>query len=128
MSMTGPGENTSGTGGISDVKRALLEAKLNRQRIEAAQRNRIAPVPRTGRLQVSEQQRYLWLLHQLAPGQPVYNVPFALRLRGKLDIGALGEALRRLVFRHESLRTRFGSEHGVPYQLVDDAPAACRYR
>ncbi|MGP3983818.1 non-ribosomal peptide synthetase [Streptomyces sp. KR80] len=121
--MTGLGENTSGTGSLSDIKRALLDMKLSRQRSAAAERNRIQPVARTGQLQVSDQQRHLWLLHQLAPEQPVYNVPFALRLCGELDTGALREALRRLVGRHESLRTRFGSEHGVPYQLVDEAPA-----
>ncbi|WP_215083101.1 non-ribosomal peptide synthetase [Streptomyces sp. ISL-11] len=122
--MTGPGDNPTGTASLSDIKRALLDAKLSRQRAEAAERNRIAPVPRTGRLQVSDQQRHLWLLHQLAPDQPVYNVPFALRLRGTLDTEALADALRGLVTRHEALRTRFGSEHGVPYQIVDDAPTA----
>ncbi|WP_233447328.1 condensation domain-containing protein, partial [Streptomyces albireticuli] len=124
MSMTGPGETSTGTASLSDIKRALLDAKLTRQRAEAAERNRIAPVPRTGRLQVSDQQRHLWTLHQLAPGQPVYNVPFVLRLRGTLDTTALAGALRGLVARHEALRTRFGSEHGVPYQSVDDTPAS----
>ncbi|MGH3742081.1 MAG: non-ribosomal peptide synthetase, partial [Micromonosporaceae bacterium] len=62
---------------------------------------------------------YLWFLHQVAPDLPVYNVPFAVRLRGELDLDALGAALDGLVARHESLRTRFGSEHGVPYQVID---------
>ncbi|MEU7086952.1 non-ribosomal peptide synthetase [Streptomyces achromogenes] len=109
-------------GGLSDVKRRLLEIKRRQQRALQEQRDRITPVPRDGALAVSEQQRYLWFLHQLQPGQPVYNVPFALRLRGALDPAALGRALTALVARHESLRTRFGSERGVPFQTVDPAP------
>ncbi|MEU5423222.1 amino acid adenylation domain-containing protein [Streptomyces sp. NPDC020667] len=109
--------------GLSDVKRKLLEMKLRQKRAEKAERDRIVAVGRDGKLAVSEQQRYLWFLHQVAPELPVYNVPFALRLRGELDTAALTAALGALVARHESLRTRFGSERGVPFQTVTE-PAA----
>jgi amino acid adenylation domain-containing protein len=103
---------------LSQARQALLDLRLRQRRAAEAARNRIVAVPRVGRLPVTEQQRYLWFLHQLAPQVPVYNVPFALRLRGPLDVGALQEALAGLVARHEGLRTRFGSERGVPYQVV----------
>ncbi|WP_137992790.1 non-ribosomal peptide synthetase [Streptomyces vilmorinianum] len=122
MSMTNQGGGAAGKGGLADIKRALLEAKLSRQRADAAARDRIVPVDRTGPVEVSDQQRHLWLLHQLAPEEPVYNVPFALRLRGALDVAALGRALCGLVARHEALRTRFHAERGVPYQIIDEAP------
>nr|BAV57443.1 NRPS (C-A-PCP-TE) [Streptomyces sp. SANK 60404] len=113
---------TTGAGGLSDVKRKLLEMKRQQQRAQKEQRDRIVPVPREGKLAVSEQQRYLWFLHQVTPELPVYNVPFALRLRGALDVPALRAALTALVARHESLRTAFGSERGVPFQTVRPAP------
>ena len=49
---------------------------------------------------IAEQQRFLWFLHQMVAGAPVYNVPFAMRLRGQLDVAALAEALRAIVARH----------------------------
>ncbi len=105
---------------LSEARTALLELQLRRRRAELAQRSRIVPVPRAGQLPVTFQQRYLWLLHQLEPTVPVYNVGFALRLRGPLDVAALRTALRGLVGAHESLRTRFGSERGVPFQIIDE--------
>ncbi len=107
---------------ISDAKRALLDLKLRRRRAEQAEGDRIIPIPRVGLLPVSEQQRYLWFLHEIAPDVPAYNVSSTLRLRGNLDRAALQAALRGLIARHESLRTRFGAERGVPYQLIDPAP------
>jgi len=107
---------------LADARRALLDLKLRRLRLGQADRDRIEPVPRQGPLQVTEQQRYLWFLHQLAPDVPAYNMPAALRLRGVLDPAALRAALLGLTARHESLRTRFGAERGVPYQVVDPVP------
>jgi Condensation domain len=63
-------------------------------------------------------QEQLWFLDQFAPGQATYNIPMTLRLRGYLDAEALRMALVQLVRRHESLRTRFAAEDGVPYQVI----------
>jgi len=63
-------------------------------------------------------QERLWLVHQLAPAHPDYNVQRALRLRGDIDAGALDRALGRLIDRHPSLRTAFVASDGSPAQVV----------
>jgi hypothetical protein len=65
-------------------------------------------------------QQRLWVMDQLLPGNPFYNVPLAYRLRGPLDEAALSEAVTGLVARHEVLRTRFDVTDGVPVQVVDE--------
>ncbi|MDH6118948.1 amino acid adenylation domain-containing protein [Kitasatospora sp. GAS204A] len=57
-------------------------------------------------------QRGLWLTQQLDPGNPFYVVPMTLRLRGRLDLGALERSLEGLVARHESLRSTFVERDG----------------
>ena len=115
---------TEATDALSNARQALLSWKSRQRQGQLAEQDRIEPVPRDGLLPVTEQQRYLWFLHQLAPDVPAYNVPTALRLRGPLDEPALRAALAGLTARHESLRTRFRSERGVPCQLIDppDSP------
>ena len=67
---------------------------------------------------VSLDQERLWYLDQLQPGRAVYNMPMAYRLRGDLDVAALERSLNRVVERHDSLRTSFGSVEGIPYQIT----------
>jgi hypothetical protein len=50
-----------------------------------------------------------------------YNIPNAFRLAGALDTAGLERSLNEVIARHESLRTSFASEAGVPMQIV--APA-----
>ncbi|ORB60316.1 non-ribosomal peptide synthetase, partial [Mycolicibacterium tusciae] len=69
-------------------------------------------------------QTRLWFLDQLQGPSAVYNLAVALRLRGHLDVEALGAALADLVGRHESLRTMFPSVDGMPHQLVVPAESA----
>jgi thioesterase domain-containing protein len=63
-------------------------------------------------------QQRLWFLDQLEPGNPAYNVPFGLRLRGKLNLDALRSSVQEVVRRHEILRTTFRLEGANPVQVV----------
>jgi hypothetical protein len=88
---------------------------------EAARPALVRAAERPGRLPLSFAQRRLWFLEQFHGPGTAYNVPFAWRLRGRLDTGALTAALGDVAARHESLRTVFGVEDGQPYQHVIEA-------
>ncbi|MFY1594728.1 amino acid adenylation domain-containing protein [Micromonospora sp. WMMD737] len=62
---------------------------------------------------LSPTQRGQWLLHQVYPELPIYNVPLAYELTGQIDVAALHQALHLLVSRHEVLRTSFPESRGV---------------
>jgi amino acid adenylation domain-containing protein len=78
----------------------------------------VVPVPRGGPLPPSFGQRRLWLVDQLQPGSPAYNVPTSLRVHGPLDPRALARALAALAERHEALRTVLPAVDGEPVQVV----------
>ncbi len=77
-----------------------------------------SPVPRTAELPLSFAQQRLWFLDQLDPGNPAYNIPLAVRLKGRLDVDALRGALNEIVARHEVLRTAFPSVRGEAHQVI----------
>ncbi|TRX33012.1 amino acid adenylation domain-containing protein [Flavobacterium sp. ZT3R18] len=49
----------------------------------------------------------LWVLSQLEGGSLAYNMPAAVRLRGTVDINKFEASFKRLIHRHEILRTYF---------------------
>ena len=114
--------NTGLAAGLS--VRAVFEAPTVAQlapRIGAGGGGRLAPVVAAERpvvVPLSFAQQRLWFIEQLQGPSPVYNMPVALRLRGRLDVEAVGDALAAVLGRHESLRTRFPAVDGVPRQLV----------
>ena len=69
-------------------------------------------------LPLSFAQQRLWLLDQLTPGNPAYNMPLSLRLKGTLNVQTLDRSLTELVLRHESLRTTFDSSVDGPVQKI----------
>ncbi len=106
---------------LSEAQRALLEKRL-REGAESA-RARAARIPKRPAAEsapLSFAQQRLWMLHDLDGGGSAYNVPVAFDLRGPLDIPALRSALREMVRRHESLRTRFAERGGDAVQVVDE--------
>ncbi|RKH06911.1 non-ribosomal peptide synthetase/type I polyketide synthase [Corallococcus carmarthensis] len=78
----------------------------------------VVTVDRTRPLPLSDTQRQLWLLAQVAPGSAVYNEPFTLYLPGDVQPDALERAFLSLIARHEVLRTTFGSNSDGPFQRV----------
>ncbi|MBF6331068.1 non-ribosomal peptide synthase/polyketide synthase [Nocardia transvalensis] len=81
---------------------------------------RLVAGTRPERIPASPAQRRLWMLNRIDPELPTYNIPLAVRLRGRLDVDALVQALDDLVRRHEVLRTVLPEFDGRPYQLVLD--------
>jgi len=80
----------------------------------------ILRAPRTSNVfSLSSAQRRIWLFNELEPGNPVYNIPLALRIDGSLSIEALRETLNELVRRHEILRTRYANSESEPVQMID---------
>src|SRR5207248_10859631 len=63
-------------------------------------------------------QQRLWVLDRLEPGNGVYNLAFAVRLDGPLDLDAVQSALNAVAGWHEILRAEFHVEHGEPVQVI----------
>ncbi|TCS39449.1 amino acid adenylation domain-containing protein [Paucimonas lemoignei] len=82
----------------------------------------ITPREGSGLIPLSLDQKPYWFLHQLEGGSHTYNIPFAMRLFGTLDVKALEQSLRSLIERHESLRTLFPVKDGEPAQQVVASP------
>ncbi|MGZ4032453.1 MAG: amino acid adenylation domain-containing protein, partial [Tumebacillaceae bacterium] len=78
----------------------------------------LVPVQRAPHMPLSFPQQRMWLVEQVRPDTAVYNLPFALRLHGVLDVGALERSLNEIVRRHEALRATFSQMEGQPVQVI----------
>ncbi|MEG5173407.1 amino acid adenylation domain-containing protein [Microcoleus sp. B3-D7] len=63
-------------------------------------------------------QQRLWFIDQFEPGNPFYNLPAAVLLKGRLNVVVLELSLKEIVRRHEALRTTFATVDGQPVQVV----------
>ncbi|SMG55422.1 amino acid adenylation domain-containing protein [Rhodococcus rhodochrous J3] len=82
-----------------------------------------ARVPLTARtrpesIPLSPAQQRMWFLNRFDPDSTAYNIPFALRMTGALDVDALRAAVADLVARHESLRTVYPETESGPVQRI----------
>ncbi|WP_435598917.1 amino acid adenylation domain-containing protein [Streptomyces anulatus] len=107
---------------VRDVFEAATVAALAR-RVQHAGRapEPLRPRPRPADLPLSPAQRRLWFLQQLHGIGADYNIPFAARLTGPLDVPALRAAVTDVMVRHEALRTVFPATDGRPRQHIVEA-------
>ncbi|HVR08409.1 MAG TPA: condensation domain-containing protein, partial [Thermoanaerobaculia bacterium] len=116
---------------LSPAKRALLELLLAEEGIGVEEGMAAAGAPilpqrwTSPEAPLSWAQRRLWLIDRMEPGSAAYNLPAAVRLAGRLDLGALAGSLGEIVRRHEALRTTFREQpDGEPVQHVAPPAAA----
>ncbi|MFI0374439.1 amino acid adenylation domain-containing protein [Actinomadura sp. 1N219] len=100
----------------AERQRRLMEAI--RRRSDAGSR-RIAPAAGPG--VPSYFQERMWFLQQFHAGSPVYNIPLAVHLRGRLDLGLMERALTAVVARHRVLRSAIVEDGGGLVTKVHDA-------
>lgn len=67
---------------------------------------------------LSFSQQRLWFLDQLSGADPTYNIPYAMTIRGPLDIPSLQKSLDAIVERHDVLRTTFTDCDGTPSPVI----------
>ena len=55
----------------------------------------------------SEIQKQFWMIHDLLPESPAYNIASVFRIKGDLEVEAVIKSLNEIVKRHEVLRATF---------------------
>ncbi|HKR15457.1 MAG TPA: amino acid adenylation domain-containing protein [Pyrinomonadaceae bacterium] len=106
---------------LSPQKRELLEKLLAIKGVEMKQSATLSRRARPASVPLSFAQQRLWVLHQLDPGNPSYNMPEAVRFVGPLDTATFEKSLDEIVRRHEVLRTTFRTTEHSAEQII--APA-----
>jgi tyrocidine synthetase-3 len=80
----------------------------------------IAPVEAREYYDLSSAQKRLYILRQTDPGSTVYNIPAVMTLTGELHRVKFERIFKKLIHRHESLRTSFHMINEKPVQKVHD--------
>jgi tyrocidine synthetase-3 len=80
--------------------------------------NVIEPVEKKEYYPLSSAQKRLYILNQLEPGGTNYNIPYVIPLEEEIDKEKLETTFKKLIARHESLRTSFQMTGEEPVQLI----------
>ncbi|MDQ1349717.1 MAG: hypothetical protein QG657_17, partial [Acidobacteriota bacterium] len=80
--------------------------------------NSIKEAPKSDYYTLSSPQRRLFILQQMDKASTAYNLPAVLELEGTPDKEKLEETFKKLIIRHESLRTSFHMVEEKPVQKI----------
>ncbi|SHM87003.1 non-ribosomal peptide synthetase, partial [Chitinophaga sp. CF418] len=120
------------TGVRLELRDLFLHPELHAQAslLEQREQTGYQPIPVAPQQEyyaLSHAQQRLWVLDQFKEVAVAYNIQLCYRLKGSIDIPLLEAAFRYVIKRHESLQTRFVSQHGNPFQQVTDMPFVLAY-
>ncbi|WP_139487923.1 non-ribosomal peptide synthetase [Brevibacillus dissolubilis] len=68
---------------------------------------------------LSAAQKRLYILNQFENNGITYNMPFAVKISGDLQLSELQRAFEQVIHRHEALRTSFVMVDGEPVQKIE---------
>ena len=97
-------------------RQLLLELMRRAKRAEASHPKRLG----LSSAPLSFAQQRLWILDQMNPGDPSYNIAAAVKIEGPLQVALLQRALAEIVRRHEVLRTTFRTNGDEPIQVISE--------
>jgi amino acid adenylation domain-containing protein/non-ribosomal peptide synthase protein (TIGR01720 family) len=98
---------------VRGLSRYIKEAKKDKDEyvsIEAVEKKEFYPL--------SSAQKRLYILHQMEPETTHYNLPQVVMLEGKIETKKLEDGFKKLIERHESLRTAFHMNGDYPVQKI----------
>ncbi|WP_440119540.1 amino acid adenylation domain-containing protein [Paenibacillus sp. QZ-Y1] len=84
----------------------------------SASQEQLVKVQTNGKL--SSAQQRLWFLDQLEGNTALYNVPKVVRIEGDFQMDVMARSLKKIVKRHEILRTIYEEVCGEPVQTVQE--------
>ena len=96
---------------IASLSKYIFGNNISRSLTPIEVRERPVNIP------LSYSQERLWFINKLE-GSVAYHVPAAMRLKGKLDVNGLENAIRQVVNRHEILRTIYQEENNKVSQVI----------
>ncbi|ELR72267.1 Long-chain-fatty-acid--CoA ligase [Fulvivirga imtechensis AK7] len=88
----------------------------------------IKKAPEKNYYTLSSAQRRLYILYELDRDSLAYNIPQVVKLEGHVDREKVEDTFKKLIARHESLRTSIVTVDDAPFQQVmDEAPFSLEY-
>jgi len=107
---------------IANLAQLVIERQQAAEHFASTMAQSSIPIIRRDQaIPLSRAQQRLWLIHQIQPDSPMYNMPFAVKVSGKLNIAVLERAFNEIVRRHEILRTTLHVDDEEPYQRIHSA-------
>lgn len=98
------------------IENLILEQPLANTKVFPLQ-----PIRDKNSLPLSFAQQRLWFLNQFEENTgTLYNISWAQRLSGNLNVNALQQAFKTIVRRHDSLRTSFEDRDGITVQVISN--------
>ncbi|MCL2425969.1 MAG: amino acid adenylation domain-containing protein [Oscillospiraceae bacterium] len=73
--------------------------------------------------ETSYTQKRMWILNQLHPESPAFNMSGRITFFEEVDIASMQKVFDKLAERHEAFRTRFEERDGVLVQIIDNEVA-----
>ncbi len=108
---------------IARVQAAIEESVLEMQAGGFLPESELVVDVPVGSFPLTDGQREIWFASQMGDDAScAYNESFTLKLRGKLDVDALRDAIRQTVERHEGFSLRFSSDGPSQRLVLSETP------